>query len=69
MAGTGWIISALYGQGTTFNEGRDMIPPDRECTRPRARRHPVALDFRGGEPWPVVYFDTPNIDLEDTPDG
>ena len=26
----------------------------------------IALDIRGAEPWPVVYFDMTNIDLEES---
>jgi hypothetical protein len=26
----------------------------------------IALDVRGAEPWPVVYFDTTNIDLQES---
>jgi hypothetical protein len=26
----------------------------------------IALDVRGTEPWPVVYFDTTNIDLQES---
>ena len=26
----------------------------------------IALDFRGGEPWPVVYFDMTNSDIEES---
>ena len=26
----------------------------------------IALDIRGGEPWPVVYFDVTNIDLDES---
>ena len=26
----------------------------------------IALDVRGAEPWPIVYFDTTNIDLQES---